>query len=102
MPRIVTKTIDQLNTRITVGRIAVARLEFRPVTPIFASSAVSPAKKADANAQKSHSIGLNHSDERFGSFRCYSGPILRYFKTFIRTKRTRQHLQRWRIENNSG
>src|SRR5258708_7507418 len=42
----------QVNTRTTVVRTAVARFESTPVTPIFAKTAVSPAKKADSSAQK--------------------------------------------------
>ena len=38
--------------------MAVARLEFSPETPIFASSAVTPAKNADENAQKNHCMSV--------------------------------------------
>jgi hypothetical protein len=55
-PPEVTKTIAQLNTRITEVLIAVARLELSPETPILARSAVTPAKKADDSAQKNHCI----------------------------------------------
>src|ERR1700730_16326148 len=55
-PPEVTNTIAQLNIRMTDVLIAVARLELRPDTPIFARRAVSPAKKADDSAQKTHCI----------------------------------------------
>lgn len=57
-PPEVTNTIAQLNIRMTDVLIAVARLELRPDTPILASSAVTPAKKADDSAQKNHCIDL--------------------------------------------
>src|SRR5881409_788722 len=41
-----------VNTKTTLVRTAVARFESTPVTPIFAKTAVSPAKKADSSAQK--------------------------------------------------
>ena len=40
-------TIPQVNRRMTVVRIAVARLESMAATPILASIAVAPAKSAD-------------------------------------------------------
>ena len=43
-------TIPQAITRITVVRIAVARLELTPVTPTFARIAVSAAKNAERRA----------------------------------------------------
>ena len=43
-------TIPQAITRITVVRIAVARLELMPVTPTFARIAVSAAKNAERRA----------------------------------------------------
>ena len=44
-------TIAQLKTSTTAVRMAVARLESIPATPIFARIAVSPAKKAESSAQ---------------------------------------------------
>jgi hypothetical protein len=35
-------------------RIAVARFELIETTPIFANTAVNPAKSADSRAQRSH------------------------------------------------
>lgn len=47
---LVAKAMPQVNTRTTVVRTAVARLESTPATPILASTAVIPAKKADSKA----------------------------------------------------
>ena len=47
------EAIAQVKRRITVVRIAVAKFESTPVTPIFASIAVAPAKSADSNDQVS-------------------------------------------------
>jgi hypothetical protein len=44
------KTIPQAISRMITVRIAVARLEFTFVTPIFAKMAVREAKKADSSA----------------------------------------------------
>src|SRR5258708_1066792 len=46
------KAILHVNTKTTLVRTAVARFESMPVTPIFAKTAVSPAKKADSSAQR--------------------------------------------------
>src|SRR5476649_501322 len=43
--------IAQVNASTTVVRIAVARLELTPSTPILARTAVMPAKKAERRAQ---------------------------------------------------
>src|SRR6516162_7730082 len=54
-PLLVVKTaIDQLNKRITLVRIAVARFELTSVTPIFAKIAVIPANSAERSAQINH------------------------------------------------
>jgi hypothetical protein len=57
-PPDVANTSTQQNIRITEVLIAVARFESIPDTPILASRAVTPAKKADAIAQKNHCIRL--------------------------------------------
>jgi hypothetical protein len=49
----VNEAIIQVKTRITVVRIAVAKFESTPVTPIFARTAVAPAKMAESNDQTS-------------------------------------------------
>src|ERR1700730_3659345 len=49
----VNEAIIQVKTRITVVRIAAAKFESTPVTPIFARTAVAPAKMADSNDQTS-------------------------------------------------
>src|SRR4051794_38813189 len=41
------------NSNTTVVRMAVARFEFTPATPAFASTAVAPANKADNKDQPS-------------------------------------------------
>src|SRR6266436_2109911 len=46
------KAILHVKSKTTVVRTAVARFESMPVTPIFARTAVSPAKNADSSAQK--------------------------------------------------
>ena len=43
----VNEAIIQVKRRITVVRIAVAKFESIPVTPIFARTAVAPAKMAE-------------------------------------------------------
>ena len=43
----------QVKMRITVVRIAVAKFESMPVTPIFARTAVAPAKMAESSDQTS-------------------------------------------------
>ena len=43
----------QVKMRITVVRIAVAKFESMPVTPIFARTAVAPAKRAESRDQTS-------------------------------------------------
>src|SRR6266446_909690 len=55
-PFVVKAAINQLKKRITLVRIAVARFELMPVTPIFAKRAVTPANSAERSAQISHSI----------------------------------------------
>ena len=47
------EAIIQVKRRITVVRIAVAKFESMPVTPIFARTAVAPAKTAESNDQVS-------------------------------------------------
>ena len=47
------EAIAQVKRRITVVRIAVAKFESTPVTPIFARIAVAPAKSAESNDQVS-------------------------------------------------
>jgi len=47
------EAIAQVKTRITVVRIAVAKFESTPVTPIFARIAVVPAKSAESSDQVS-------------------------------------------------
>jgi hypothetical protein len=47
--------------RITVVRMAVARLESIPVTPTFARRAVAAAKTAESKAQKTHVIVLEYA-----------------------------------------
>src|ERR1700750_3051746 len=71
-PPEVTKTIAQLKIRITEVLIAVARLELRPETPILASRAVIPAKKAEDSAKKNHCIFLEISEQQA----CSSKPTL--------------------------
>src|ERR1700730_12024445 len=56
--RVVPAAMLQVKTRITVVRIAVARLELISVTPTFARSAVAPANNAESNAQNSHCIRI--------------------------------------------
>ena len=46
----VTAAMPQLTTSTTVVRMAVARLESTPATPILASTAVMPANKAEIKA----------------------------------------------------
>src|SRR5437764_9897106 len=48
---LVRKATSQAKIRITTVRMAVARFEFTCATPTFASTAVSPAKNAESNAQ---------------------------------------------------
>jgi len=43
----VSEAIIQVKKRITVVRIAVAKFESTPVTPIFARTALAPAKRAE-------------------------------------------------------
>ena len=45
--------ISQVKRRITVVRIAVAKFESTPITPIFARTAVAPAKRAEIRDQTS-------------------------------------------------
>src|SRR5215831_14166445 len=53
---VVKAAINQLNKRITLVRIAVARFELTSVTPIFAKMAVMPANNAERSAQINHCI----------------------------------------------
>jgi len=60
----------QVKMRITVVRIAVAKFESTPVTPIFARTAVAPAKRAESNDQTSQLFiygACLHFDARFSS-----------------------------------
>jgi hypothetical protein len=50
-PLAVAKAIAQVNSKITVVRIAVATFELTPATPTFAKMAVNAAKTAESNAQ---------------------------------------------------
>src|SRR5436190_22301540 len=50
-------TIPHANTRTTAVRIAVARFEGTPSTPILARMAVTAAAPADANAKTHQGIG---------------------------------------------
>jgi hypothetical protein len=69
------EAIAQVKRRITVVRIAVAKFESTPVTPIFARIAVAPAKSADSNDQvsqlfiavESQTRGLSKQDLRHHS-----------------------------------
>ena len=49
----VNEAIIQVKKRITVVRIAVAKFESIAVTPIFARTAVAPAKSAESSDQVS-------------------------------------------------
>jgi len=49
----VKEAIIQVKRRTTVVRIAVAKFESTPVTPIFARTAVAPAKRAESKDQVS-------------------------------------------------
>src|ERR1700678_2699549 len=53
----------QVNTRITVVRMAVARFESTPDTPTLASKAVAAANTAESNAQKTQVIVLAYARE---------------------------------------
>jgi hypothetical protein len=57
---VVKAAINQLNKRITLVRIAVARFELTSVTPIFAKMAVMPANNAERSAQINHCIHYGH------------------------------------------
>src|SRR6516162_4832326 len=65
-PLLVVKTaINQLNKRITLVRMAVARFELTSVTPIFAKIAVIPANSAESRAQINHCIHHGYRGEIF-------------------------------------
>src|SRR5260370_20285755 len=64
-PFVVKAAINQLKKRITLVRIAVARFELMPVTPIFAKTAVTPANSAERSAQISHSICYGYPQRDF-------------------------------------
>jgi hypothetical protein len=55
------RAIAQVKTRMTLVRMAVARLESMPEMPTLASSAVAAAKSAERSAQKSQVIGSGYS-----------------------------------------
>ena len=60
----------QVKMRTTVVRIAVAKFESTPVTPIFARTAVAPAKMADSRDQTSQLFiygACLHFNARFSS-----------------------------------
>ena len=64
----VNEAISQVKRRITVVRIAVAKFESIAVTPIFARTAVAPAKTAESNDQASQLLiytACLHWDTRF-------------------------------------
>src|SRR6266478_559377 len=60
---LVARAMPQVNTRTTVVRTAVARLESTPATPTLAKTAVIPAKKADSKAQVIQFMGESLLDE---------------------------------------
>src|ERR1700719_4142566 len=53
---VVNKATDHAKIRITTVRIAVAKFELTCSTPTLASTAVSPAKNAESNAQMNQFI----------------------------------------------
>src|SRR5580704_7164927 len=62
------EAIIQVKRRITVVRIAVAKFESTSVTPIFAKTAVAPAKSAESSDQASQLFiygACLHFDARF-------------------------------------
>ena len=62
------EAIIQVKRRITVVRIAVAKFESIPLTPIFARTAVAPAKRAESSDQASQLFiyqACFHVDARF-------------------------------------
>src|SRR6267143_779864 len=64
----VSEAIIQVKKRITVVRIAVAKFESTPVTPIFARTAVAPAKRAESSDQVTQlftDAARLHFDARF-------------------------------------
>ena len=62
---VVKAAINQLNKRITLVRIAVARFELTSVTPIFAKMAVMPANNAERSAQINHCIDHGYLRRHF-------------------------------------
>src|ERR1700688_4440025 len=56
----VNRVTDHAKIRITTVRIAVARFELICCTPTLASTAVSPAKNAESNAQPNQFIQSPH------------------------------------------
>jgi len=61
------EAIAQVKRRTTVVRIAVAKFESTPVTPIFARIAVALAKSAESNDQVSQLFIAMESQTRGGS-----------------------------------
>jgi hypothetical protein len=55
---LVTRAMAQAKSRMTVVRTAAARFESMSWTPTLASTAVSPANRADRSAQYSQLTGL--------------------------------------------
>ena len=55
---VVNKATDHAKIRITTVRIAVAKFELTCSTPTLASTAVSPAKNAESNAQMNQFISF--------------------------------------------
>ena len=65
----------QVKTRMTVVRMAVARLESTPATPTLARMAVAAAKMAERSAQRSHVMGQGYPvREARGGLRGRRGP----------------------------
>src|ERR1700745_3931894 len=54
------RAIPHVNNKITVVRIAVARVESMPATPTFANRAVAAANNADSSAQNTHVMGSEY------------------------------------------
>ncbi|MEY2496565.1 MAG: hypothetical protein QOD12_121 [Verrucomicrobiota bacterium] len=70
----VNEAISQVKTRITVVRIAVAKFESTPVTPIFAKMAVAPAKTAESNDHVSQLFISHREVQMVTNFRSRSRP----------------------------
>ncbi len=69
----------QIKTRITVVRIAVAKLESTPVTPIFARTAVAPAKTAESS---------DHASQLFIYAACLHFDACFFFERLVRMRVT--------------